>query len=43
MSDKLRHDASASISGTIYQFYVAVDKCFDLLEGEKVIIEKLMI
>lgn len=40
MSDKLRHDASASISGTIYQFYVAVDKCFDLLEGEKVIIEK---
>lgn len=40
MNDKLRHDASASISGTIYQFYVAVDKCFDLLEEEKVIIEK---
>lgn len=40
MSEKLRHDASASISGTIYQFYVAVDKCFDLLEEEKVIIEK---
>jgi hypothetical protein len=40
MNDRLRQDASLQIDGTIYQFYVALDKCFDLLEGEKVIIEK---
>jgi hypothetical protein len=40
MSSKLKHDASSSIDGTIYQFYIAIDKCFDLLDGEKMIIEK---
>ncbi|MCF6151666.1 MAG: hypothetical protein E3K38_05105 [Candidatus Kuenenia stuttgartiensis] len=40
MSSKLKHDASSSIDGTIYQFYIAIDKCFELLDGEKVIIEK---
>ena len=40
MSSKLKHDATSSIEGTIYQFYIAIDKCFELLEGEKVIIEK---
>lgn len=40
MDKKLLHDATASIKGTIYQFYVALEKCFDLIEGEKVIIEK---
>lgn len=40
MSSKLKHDDSSSIIGTIYQFYVAIDKCFALVDGEKVIIEK---
>src|SRR5665648_113630 len=40
MSSKLKNDASSSIGGTIYQFYIAIDKCFELLDGEKVIIEK---
>ncbi len=37
---KLKHDASASIKGTIYQFYVALEKCFGLLEGDSIYIEK---
>lgn len=40
MSNKLKQDASSSITGTIYQFYIAIDECFGLLDGEKVIIEK---
>lgn len=40
MNRKIKHDASSSIGGTIYQFYIAIDKCFELLDGEKVIIEK---
>lgn len=39
MGDKLRHDASASIAGTIYQFYIAITECFKLHENERVIIE----
>jgi len=39
MGDKLKQDAKPSIDGTIYQFYIAIDKCFELVEGEKVIIE----
>ena len=27
MDGKLRHDATASISGTIYQFYIALKYC----------------
>lgn len=42
MSDtKLLNDASSSIKGTLYQFYIAVDKCFDMKEGQKVIVERL--
>lgn len=40
MTDKLKHDATASIIGTIYQFYVALESCFQLTEGEKLYIEK---
>jgi hypothetical protein len=41
MSDtKLENDASDSIGGIIYQFYIALDKCFELIEGESVFIEK---
>ncbi|WP_347274315.1 hypothetical protein [Candidatus Kuenenia sp.] len=40
MSSKQKHEGSSSIVGTIYQFYIAIDKCFELLDGEKVIIEK---
>jgi len=40
MSGKLKHDATASISGTIYQFYVALDCCFNLVAGETLFIEK---
>ncbi len=38
--NKLKHNASASIRGTIYQFYVALEKCFGLLEGKSIYIEK---
>lgn len=37
--DKLKHDASISTKAIVYQFYIALEKCFDLLEGEKVFIE----
>ncbi len=40
MTAKLNHDASESTAAIIYQFYVAVDRCFDLVGGEKVYIEK---
>ena len=40
MTTKLKHDASESTAAIVYQFYVAVDKCFDLVGGEKVYIEK---
>lgn len=40
MTAKLKHDATESTSAIIYQFYVAVDRCFDLVGGEKVYIEK---
>lgn len=37
---KLNNDATSTIRGTLYQFYIAVEKCFELLEGESVLIEK---
>lgn len=40
MGNKLRHDDTSGIAGTIYQFYVTVEQCFNLKEGEKLIIEK---
>ncbi|WP_135611101.1 ABC-three component system protein [Methanococcoides sp. AM1] len=39
MGSKIKHSAAPSIEGTIYQFYIAIDKCFELLEGEKIFIE----
>jgi len=36
---KLKHDETESIGAIIYQFYVAVEKCFDWVVGEKVYIE----
>jgi len=40
MGNKLKHDATASIAGTIYQFYVALESCFQLTTGQKLYIEK---
>jgi len=41
MSDqKLANDASSSTHGLIYQFYIAVLKCFEMTEGQKVILER---
>ncbi len=40
MVNKLKQDATPSIAGTIYQFYIAIDKCFELTNGEKLFIEK---
>lgn len=40
MSDqKLIHDATASTKGTIYQLCVAVQKCYEMGGGQKVLIE----
>lgn len=39
-NNQLVHDASASTKGIVYQFYVAVQKCFELVSGQKVLIEK---
>lgn len=35
----LINNASFSAQGTVHQFYVALDKCFDLLDGESLYIE----
>lgn len=40
MTNRLPHDASASTKGTIYQLYVAVHKCFEMVSGQKVLIER---
>ncbi len=37
---KLVNDVSESIGAIIYQFYIALDKCFELDAGESVFIEK---
>jgi len=37
---KLSNDASSSLKGTLYQLYVAVEKCFGMISGQKVIIER---
>jgi hypothetical protein len=36
----LVHDATASTKGTVYQFYVAVQKCFEMTSGQTVLIER---
>lgn len=38
-SNKLIHDATASTKGTIYQLCVAVQKCYEMVAGQKVLIE----
>lgn len=38
---KVRHDATASTRGTIYHLCVAVAKCYELKEGQKLLIEEL--
>lgn len=38
-TSKLKQDATASSKGTIYQFCVAVQKCFEMVAGQKVLIE----
>ena len=37
---RLVNDASASAKGTIYQLYVAVQKCFEMIAGQKVLVEQ---
>jgi len=39
-SDGLTHDATASAKGTIYQLYWAVQKCFEMISGQKIVIER---
>lgn len=39
MNQKLAHDATKTIAPIFYQCYVALEKCFDLLENESVYIE----
>nr|QNO44328.1 hypothetical protein JKAPHALJ_00015 [Methanosarcinales archaeon ANME-2c ERB4]QNO46489.1 hypothetical protein PAACNKLE_00025 [Methanosarcinales archaeon ANME-2c ERB4] len=38
-ADRLIHDATASTKGTIYQLCVAVQKCYEMIAGQKVLIE----
>ena len=41
MSDsKLPFNASASAQGIIHQFYIGLNKCFSLVSGERVYIER---
>ncbi|MGZ6554752.1 MAG: hypothetical protein ACXVDV_19335 [Bacteroidia bacterium] len=40
MSNVLKNDATITTTAIIYQFYIALDKCFGLLKDEKVFIEK---
>lgn len=39
MNEKLIHDSTKTFKPIIYQFYIALEKCFDLLENESVYIE----
>lgn len=38
-TNKLSNNATDTIKPVIYQFYIALEKCFDLLEGESIYIE----
>ena len=40
MSEKLKHDSTATFKPIIYQFIIALEKCFELVKGESVFIEK---
>ncbi len=37
---KLPSNATASMNGIVHQFYIALDKCFSLSQGEKMYVEK---
>lgn len=37
---KQSNDATASTAAIVYQFYIALEKCFELREGEELLIEK---
>ena len=37
--DRLIHDATASTKGIIYQFCVAVQKCYEMVPGQKMLVE----
>lgn len=39
MANEINNNASASTKGIVYQFYVALENCFELEEGESVYIE----
>lgn len=39
MNEKLIHDATKTITPIFYQCYIALEKCFDLMENESVYIE----
>lgn len=38
-ANTLTHDATASMKGTIYQFCVAVQKCYEMMPGQKILVE----
>lgn len=40
MSEKLKNDSTATFKPIIYQFYIALEKCFEMVDGESVYIEK---
>ena len=40
-AEKVRQDATASTRATIYHLCVAVDKCYKLKDGQKLLIEEL--
>ena len=39
-NQRLLNDATESTKGTVYQFYVAVQKCFELISGQTILIER---
>jgi len=40
MKDKLKYDSTATFKPIIYQFIIALEKCFEMVKGESVYIEK---
>lgn len=40
MNKSLAHDATKTITPIFYQCYVALEKCFDMMENESIYIEK---
>lgn len=40
VNNKMSNDATSSITGTIYQICIGLDRCFNLLQGQKLLIER---